>query len=125
MRDLASLYFLTRHTFVCGTLFRRIRKIEVYPPKQSGTYKSAILADIIREAKSRNFLFHNGTIAILDSIHVIESGTPTGNFLDSGVFLHILFLGGHNFINNHPPDLKLVSNDAPCDLLQSALKIRL
>jgi hypothetical protein len=27
--------------------------------------------------------------------------------------------------NNHPLDLKLVSNDAPCDLLQSALKIRL
>ena len=31
----------------------------------------------------------------------------------------------HNFINNHPPDLKLVSNDAPYDLLQSALKFRL
>jgi hypothetical protein len=49
----------------------------------------------------------------------------TGNFWDSDVFLHILFLDDHNFINNHPPNLKLVSNDAPCDLLQSALKIRL
>jgi hypothetical protein len=36
----------------------------------------------------------------------------------------VLFLNDHNFINNHPPDLKLVPNDAPCDLLQSALKIR-
>ena len=27
------------------------------------------------------------------------------------------FLDDHNFINNRPPDLKLVSNDAPCDLL--------
>jgi hypothetical protein len=67
MRDLASLYFLTRHTFVCGTLFRRIRKIEVYQPKQSGTYKSAILADIIREAKSRNLLFFHGTVRVLIS----------------------------------------------------------
>jgi hypothetical protein len=38
---------------------------------------------------------------------------------------HVLFLDDHNFINNHPPDLKLVPNDAPCDLLHSALKIRL
>jgi hypothetical protein len=37
----------------------------------------------------------------------------------------VLFLDDHNFINNHPPDLKLVTNDAQCDLLQSALKIRL
>jgi hypothetical protein len=37
----------------------------------------------------------------------------------------VLFWDDHNFINNHPADLKLVSNDAPCDLLQSALKIRL
>jgi hypothetical protein len=28
-------------------------------------------------------------------------------------------------VYNHPQDLKLVSNDAPCDLPQSALKIRL
>jgi hypothetical protein len=34
-------------------------------------------------------------------------------------------LDDHNFINKHPPDLKLVSNDAPCDLLQSALKFSL
>ena len=49
----------------------------------------------------------------------------TGNFWGSDVFLHILFLDDHNFISDHPPDLKLVSNDAPCALLQSALKIRL
>jgi hypothetical protein len=45
-------------------------------------------------------------------------------FWDSDVFLHILFLDYHNFINNHPPDLKLVSNDAACNLLH-ALKIGL
>jgi hypothetical protein len=33
-------------------------------------------------------------------------GGRTGNFWDSDVFLHILFLDDHNFINNHPPDLK-------------------
>jgi hypothetical protein len=58
-------------------------------------------------------------------------GPRTGNFWGSDVFLHIfciisiLFLDDHNFINNHPQDLKLVSNDAPCDLPQSALKFRL
>ena len=41
----------------------------------------------------------------------------TGNFLDSDVI--ILFLDDHNFISHHPPDLKLVINDAPCGLLQS------
>jgi hypothetical protein len=41
------------------------------------------------------------------------------------LFPHVLFLDDHNFIKNHPPDLKLVSNDAPCDMLQSVLKIRL
>jgi hypothetical protein len=49
----------------------------------------------------------------------------TGTFCDSDVFLNVLFLDDHNFINNHPSDLKLVPNGAPCDLLQSALKIRL
>ena len=44
----------------------------------------------------------------------------TGNFWDSDVI--ILFLDDHNFISNHPPDLKLVFNDAPCGLLQSAPK---
>jgi hypothetical protein len=34
----------------------------------------------------------------------------------------LLFLDDHNFVNNHPPDLKLVLNGAPCDLLQSAPK---
>jgi hypothetical protein len=34
----------------------------------------------------------------------------TGNFWGSDVFLHILFLDDHNFINNPPPDLKLVSS---------------
>jgi hypothetical protein len=33
--------------------------------------------------------------------------------------------GDHNFINYRPPDLKLVSNDAPCHWLQSAKIIRL
>ena len=32
-------------TFVCGTLFGRIKLIKLYPPKQSSTYKSAILAE--------------------------------------------------------------------------------
>jgi hypothetical protein len=41
------------------------------------------------------------------------------------VFLHILFLDDYNSINNHSPDLKLISNDAPCNLLQSALKVKL
>jgi hypothetical protein len=54
----------------------------------------------------------------------VHRGT-TGNFWGSDVFLHILFLDDHNFINNHLTDLKLVSNDALCDLPQSALKIRL
>ena len=49
----------------------------------------------------------------------------TGNFWDSDVFLHILFLDDHNFINNHPPDLKSVSNDAQSNSLRSAVKIRL
>ena len=41
------------------------------------------------------------------------------------LFLDVLFVDDHNFINNPPPDLKLVSDDAPCASLQSALKIRL
>jgi hypothetical protein len=53
----------------------------------------------------------------------------TGSFWGSDVFLHVLFLDDYNFTNNHPPYLKfmlkLVSNDAPCDLLQFSLKIRL
>jgi hypothetical protein len=28
-------------------------------------------------------------------------------------FCMYCFLDDHNFINNHPPDLKLVSNDTP------------
>jgi hypothetical protein len=42
-------------------------------------------------------------------------------------FCIFIFLDDHNFINNinNPQDLKLVTNDAPCDLLQSAPKIRL
>jgi hypothetical protein len=40
-------------------------------------------------------------------------------------FCMYYFLDDHNFINNHPADLKLVPNDAPCDLIQSALKTRL
>jgi hypothetical protein len=62
---------------------------------------------------------------IIDEIMVVQKQ-------DIFVFLNrssrnrdVLFLDDHNFVNNHPPDLKLVSNDAPCDLLQSALKIRL
>jgi hypothetical protein len=47
------------------------------------------------------------------------SGCPVQKHKD------VLFLDDHNYINYHPPDLKLVSNDALCDLLQSALKIRL
>ena len=46
MGDFASLYFLNRHTFVCGTLFRRIKLNQIYLPKQSCTYKSAILAEL-------------------------------------------------------------------------------
>ena len=42
-----------------------------------------------------------------------------------GDMLFLCFLDGHNFINNHPPGLKVVSNDAPCDLIQSALKFML
>ena len=62
---------------------------------------------------------------IIDEIMVVQkqdmfvSGCPVQKHKD------VLFLDDHNLINNHPPDLKLVSNDAPCDLLQSALKIRL
>jgi hypothetical protein len=64
---------------------------------------------------------------IIDEIMVVQKQ-------DIFVFLNrtsrnkdVLFLDDNNFINNYPPDLKLVSksNDAPCDLLQSALKIRL
>ena len=40
MRDLGSLYFLNRHTFVCGSLFRRIKLNELYPRKQTSTFKS-------------------------------------------------------------------------------------
>ena len=40
-------------------------------------------------------------------------------------FCMFCFLDDHNFINNNPQYLKLVSNDAPFDSLQSALKIRL
>jgi hypothetical protein len=56
MRDLASLCFLNRHTFVCGTLFGRINLDYLHPPKQSSTYKSAILADLLGEAKSPTLL---------------------------------------------------------------------
>jgi hypothetical protein len=48
MGDLGSLYFLIRHTCVCGTLFTRIKLNQVYLRKQRSTYKSAILADIYR-----------------------------------------------------------------------------
>ena len=34
--------------FVCGTLFGRIKLNQLYSPKQSSTYKSAILADLQR-----------------------------------------------------------------------------
>jgi hypothetical protein len=44
----------------------------------------------------------------------------TGDFWYLDVFL--LFLDDHNFISNHPQDLKLVFNGAPCDLLQSVPK---
>jgi hypothetical protein len=46
MRDFGSLYFPIRHTFVCGTLFRVIKLIQIYPPKQSSTYKNVMLAEI-------------------------------------------------------------------------------
>ena len=45
MRDFASLCFLNRHTFVCGSLFGGIKLNELYSPKQTSTYKSAILAE--------------------------------------------------------------------------------
>ena len=32
--------------FVCGTLCGRIKLNKIYSPKQSSTYKSAILADL-------------------------------------------------------------------------------
>jgi hypothetical protein len=38
MGDFGSLYFLNRHTFVCGTLFSGIKL---------NKYKSAILANIL------------------------------------------------------------------------------
>ena len=44
-RVLGSLILGKYCTFVCGNLFGRIKLIEVYPPKQSSTYKSAILAE--------------------------------------------------------------------------------
>jgi hypothetical protein len=53
MRDLASLYFLIRHTFVCGTLLRQIKLNLLYLPNQSRTYKNIILPRN-REAKSQN-----------------------------------------------------------------------
>ena len=49
-------------------------------------------------------------MVIIDEIMVVQKQ-------DIFVFLnrtsrnkHVLFLDDHNFINNHPPDLKLVSN---------------
>ena len=45
MRGFASLCFLNRHTFVCGSLFGGIKLIELYSPEQTSTYKSAILAE--------------------------------------------------------------------------------
>jgi hypothetical protein len=47
MRDLGSLSFLNRHTFVCGTLFPRIKlnyELALFL-KQSSTYKSSILIE--------------------------------------------------------------------------------
>jgi hypothetical protein len=40
LRDFGSLYIGKYNTFVCGTLFPRIKQIELYPRKQSSTYKS-------------------------------------------------------------------------------------
>ena len=48
MRNLASLYFLNRHTFVCGSLFPGIKLNQLYRRKQTSKYKSAILAQIQR-----------------------------------------------------------------------------
>jgi hypothetical protein len=38
--DLGSIYIGKYCTFVCGTLFPQINLIELYPSKQSSTYKS-------------------------------------------------------------------------------------
>ena len=65
MRHFGSLYFLIRHTFVCATLFRRIKLNQLYPrrpPKESCTIKSAIRRDNrYRDLKSRYQILHNGT----------------------------------------------------------------
>jgi hypothetical protein len=47
MRGFASLIVILGKycTFVCGTLFGGIKLIKIYPPKQSSTYKSEILAE--------------------------------------------------------------------------------
>jgi hypothetical protein len=56
---------------------------------------------------------------IIDEIMVGQkqySSTYRNTVRNTCLFLHVLFLNDHNFINNHPPevppDLKLVSNDA-------------
>ena len=70
MGDFASLYFLIHHTSgtsVCGTLFLGIKLSqpdELFSPKQTSAYKSAILAEIIREAKSPNQILNNGTVQL-------------------------------------------------------------
>ena len=70
MRDLGSLYFLNRHTFVCGSLFPGIKLNELYSRKQTSTYKSAILADIQRTEVAEFALaqwYSRSTVALTDS----------------------------------------------------------
>ena len=40
--DFSSLYLGKYCTYVCATLFRRIKPIELYPPKQSSTYMCVV-----------------------------------------------------------------------------------
>jgi hypothetical protein len=43
-------------------------------------------------------------------LRYLAAGPCTGSFWDSDAFLQFCFLDDNSFINNHPPDLKLVSS---------------